>query len=92
MRRSKDVKIILVLRAKPADTDGQTLMRALFEGEPGDVRVCLLALLPPLNDGTQSMGFVIETDGYLAGIDTKKRSSGFFFLRSTRRQNGYCRV
>ena len=78
LRCSKDVKSILALRAKPSDTDGQTLMRVLFEGGPGDVRVRLLALLPPLNDGTQGMGFVIEIDGYLAS-DTKKKSSGFYF-------------
>ena len=79
LRRSKEVKSILVLRAKASDGNGQSLMRILFDGAADEVKVRLLALLPPPTDGSDGPGFVVECDGYLAGIDTKKKSNGGFF-------------
>jgi len=75
LRGAKEIKSVLVLRAKAEDRDGQRLLAALYAGRPSDVRVRLLATLPAPTDGKAGPGFVVETDGYLAGLDTAR---GFF--------------
>jgi hypothetical protein len=71
LRGSQDVKSVIVARARAKDTNGEKLLAALYGGKQ-DVNVRLLATLPPPADGRAGPGFLIETDGYLAGIEPSR--------------------
>jgi hypothetical protein len=76
LRGASDVKSVLMLRAKAKDREGQRLLRALL-GEASDTSVRLLAVLPPPANGEEGPAFIAETNGYLAGLSTRRAYGGY---------------